>query len=292
MAGGMAGPAEKGGLMRWCAHRAILVAAVVACGAGLASAQNATAVAPLPKECVGPANATPASVPLPNVAAALKARKTLNILAIGGTSASLRGPVSGGHYATVERFLEQTFKGLDVEIVHRGVSGELAADAAERIKNEVALTKADLVLWQLGTADALARVPIDDFKTSVSETLQWLKEHKVDVILVGMRYTRVIARDPQYQKTRQVVELTAKQQNVLRINRYEAEEALAKLRKNQGVDLPEVEVTDSNYACIAEYVARAIVAGLFVKDRPPAHGAGAPPPGKAPGPSTAPAPRK
>ena len=66
--------------------------------------------------------------------------------------------------------LESTFKGLDVEVVHRGVSGELAADAAERIKTEVALNDADLVLWQLGTADALAQVPVAAFYVTVTQT--------------------------------------------------------------------------------------------------------------------------
>jgi hypothetical protein len=51
------------------------------------------------------------------------------------------------------------------------VSGELAADAAERIKTEVALADADLVLWQLGTADAMAQVPVADFHAVVSETV-------------------------------------------------------------------------------------------------------------------------
>ena len=88
-----------------------------------------------------------ADSPLPNIAVALKERKKIAILAIGSTSASLRGPVSRSHYAIVERFLESTFNGLDVVIVHRGVSGELAADAGARIKNEVALADPDL--WRL-----------------------------------------------------------------------------------------------------------------------------------------------
>jgi hypothetical protein len=50
--------------------------------------------------------------------------------------------VSGGHYAIVEHFLETIFKGLDVQIVHRGVSGELAADAAERIKKNCGASRA------------------------------------------------------------------------------------------------------------------------------------------------------
>ena len=88
----------------------------------------------------------------PNVSAALRDRKKIRILAIGATSIARRDSAPGGYHAIIEQFLERTFKGIDVEIFNRGVSGELARDAAERIKTEVALTEADLVLWQVGTA--------------------------------------------------------------------------------------------------------------------------------------------
>jgi hypothetical protein len=187
---------------------------------------------------------------------------------MGSTSASLRGPVSGGHYAVVERYLESTFKGLDVEVVHRGVSGELAADAAERIKTEVALTDADLVLWQLGTADALAHVPVADFYVAVSDTITWLKERKIDVILVGLRYARSMAKDLHYQAIRAAVAEVGTQHNVLRIRRYDAEEMLEKIRLKQAMPVSEAEATESSYVCLAEYLARAIAAGLFVKAPP------------------------
>jgi hypothetical protein len=206
---------------------------------------------------------------LPNIATALRERRKIKMLAIGGTSASLRGPVSGGHYAIVERLLESAFKGLDVEIVHRGVSGELAANTAERIKTEVALTDADIVLWQLGTADALAQVPVADFYASVSDAVRWLKEHKVDVVLVGLRYARIMANDLHYQAIRKAIQELAKEHNVLRVGRYEAEETLDKLRRAQGVDISATEATEAGYACMAEYLARAIVAGLFVRASPP-----------------------
>ncbi len=269
MAGGMAGPDKKAGLIRHSVWVLALAAAMLQ-PASRASAQSPPSSSPLPKECTLPGNTGPVPASLPRVAAALKERKKISILAIGGTSASLRGPVSGGHYATVERFLEQMFKGLDVEVVHRGVSGELATDAANRIKNEVGLTNADLVLWQLGTADALSRAPVEDFAAAVSETLTWLREHNVDVILVGMRYTRGMASDPDYQQFRTAIQAIAKQQNVLRISRYEAEEVLEKVRKNQGVALTDAEISETDYACLAESIARSIAAGLFAKDRPPA----------------------
>ncbi len=247
---------------------AATVTAVVVLGwAFVASAQDKPELAPLPKECEVPGSAPViSSSPLPNVAVALKERKRIKILAIGGTSASLRGPVSGGHYAVVERFLESTFRGLDVEIVHRGVSGELASNAAERIMTEVALIGADLVLWQLGTADAFAQLPVEDFRVLVSQTLAWLKEHKIDVVLGDLRYARGMAKDARYQAMRVAIREMAKEQNVLRISRYDAEEMLERIRRQQEIQVSEAEVTEANYVCMAEYLARAIAAGMFLRE--------------------------
>jgi lysophospholipase L1-like esterase len=255
--------------MRRVAAIAALLSALAFSWAASARAQTAPVLTPVPKGCEAPGVQVISSSPLPNIAIALKERKKINILAIGSTSASLRGPVPGGHYAVVERFLEEHFKGLDVSVVHRGVSGELAADAAERIKNEVALTSADLVLWQLGTADAMAQVPVADFYVAVAEALGWLKEHKVDVILVGMRYARSMAKDLHYQAIRAAIREAAKEQNVLRIGRYEAEETLEKIRQRQdGLPVSEAAITESGYVCMAEYLARAIAAGLFAREQP------------------------
>lgn len=262
---GMAGPDKKAGLMG-AASRLMGAALALVTASSIALAQDATALAPMPKECEAPGDTEIASSPLPSVAMALKERKKIRILAIGGTSASLRGPVSGGHFAVVEQFLEATFKGLDVEIVHRGVSGELASDAGERIKNEVALNSPELVLWQLGTADALARVSIVDFHATVARTVTWLKEHKIDVILVGLRYARSMAQDAHYQTMRTAVRSVAREHNVLRISRYEAEEVLDKVRKSRGVTIGEAQMTEAGYVCLAEYMGRAIAAGLFVKE--------------------------
>ena len=64
----------------------------------------------------------------------------------------------------LEQILERTIKGLDVEIINRGFSGELAEAAGKRIKIEVALNHPDIVLWQVGTNDAFAQVPVESFQ--------------------------------------------------------------------------------------------------------------------------------
>jgi acyl-CoA thioesterase-1 len=252
--------------MRCAQSIAAVLAAVAVAWASWAHGQG-PALAPVPKACEAPGANVVAASPLPNVAVALKERKKINILAIGATSASLRGPVSGGYYAIVEHFLEATFKGLDVEVVHRGVSGELAGDAADRLKNEVALTNTDLVLWQLGTADALAQVPAEEFYAAVTQTVIWLKEHKIDVILVGLRYAHSMVKDAHYQAIRLAIQQIAKEQNVLKIGRYEAEETLEKVRREQGgMPMTEAETTEADYVCMAEYLARAIASGLFLRE--------------------------
>ena len=227
----------------------------------------------IPKECQAPGAATVASAAIPNVSVALRDRKKIRILAIGATSIARRDSAPGGYHAIIEQFLERTFKGVDVEIFNRGVSGELARDAVERIKTEVALTEADLVLWQVGTADAMARVPVDDFKATVREAVAWLKEHKIDVALIGMQYSRRMADDPGYQALRAAVQGVANEQVVLRIGRYDAIETIQKIRLQQGEPVSEAELTEAGYVCMAEYLARAIATGLFAKTPSPLNGA-------------------
>jgi acyl-CoA thioesterase I len=253
--------------------RCIVMAVILLAGSGTLAAQGGGTTTPIPKSCevkgATEPSASVAASSLPRVAAALKDRKQIKILTIGGASVSQLGPAAGGYSALIEKFLEQTFKGLDVVIVERGISGELASDAAERIKTEVALSSADLVLWQVGTNDALAQVGSADFKRVVADTVVWLKDRSVDVILVGTRYTPTVAKDLHYQAFRNLLKEVAAEQNVLRISRYEAEETLARIRTEEGVVMSDVDVSEASYVCMAEYLARAIVVNLYGKQPPP-----------------------
>lgn len=104
----------------------------------------------------------------------------MRILTIGAAPGRIGS--HGGTYTDVIKAMRQrALKGIDVEVINRGVSGELAINAAERMRNEVGLEEPDLVLWQLGTNDALAYVPTADFIAVVKQQIEWLKAHKVDV---------------------------------------------------------------------------------------------------------------
>ena len=155
------------------------------------------------------------------MAAALAKRKTLRILAMGAAPGRV-GARGGGYTELIEAMLERALKGIDVVMINRGVSGELAANAATRMKNEVALDEPDLVLWQVGTNDALAYVPADEFAATVKDQIDWLKAHKVDVVLVGLQFAKQMLRDAHYIEIREALRRVAAQENVIVVRFFEA----------------------------------------------------------------------
>lgn len=236
--------------------------------AGTAQGQPPTEpqIVPLSKECQTPNVTAPPERPLPNTLKALKERKVIKILTIGASASAVQETPGGGYQGIIVAALEKAVPGLDVLIIDRGVSGELARDAALRMQTEVALTEPDLVLWQVGSNDALARIPVDQFVATLTDNVRWLKEHNVDVVLVGLHYIRRMRKDAHYQAIRAALSQVADSEKVLRIDRYQAMEMIERMR--EGTTPPnEFALTEAGYACIAEYIARGITSGIFVKRR-------------------------
>jgi lysophospholipase L1-like esterase len=240
-----------------------LLVALAALTVGAAVAQPTPELPPIAKDC---AEVSSSDTPLPNSAVALQDRKKIKILAIGASSTAVLGWQHEGRPPLLEQILERTIKGLDVEIINRGISGELADAAATRLQIEVALDHPDIVLWQVGTNDALAGVTVDAFADTVRGTLRWLKENKIDVILVGLHYMKQLADDAHYQAIRNTLQQIAVEENVMRIRRYEAIEILARtLGTTERPEPGDFGLSEAGYNCMAQYVARAIAVGLYAK---------------------------
>lgn len=225
------------------------------------------AASPVSKACQPGAAAVSEESALPNVAAALARGKTLRILAFG--AAPGRVTSRGGYTGLIETMLERALKGVDVIMINRGVSGELAAGAAIRMKNEVALEEPDLVLWQVGTNDALAYVSVDEFALTVKDQIDWLKAHKVDVVLVGLQFANRMLRDAHYIDVREALRRVAAQENVIAIRFFEAMQIINKVESGTvALVSDEIEHNEAGYNCLAQYVARAITLGVFAKNMP------------------------
>lgn len=247
---------------------AVVLSATLGAATGWSQSNSPAGVPPMPapfsQDCTIGDTAIVAESPLPHVTAALQQRKQIKILTIGASGPVGRRHQRGGYADQIRNILKQAVKGIDVVMINRGVSGELAADAAARIRNEVALTEPDLVLWQVGTNDALAYVPLTDLETSVIETIRWLKEHKVDVVLAGLQYTDQMAQDENYRAVRELMRKIAVQEHVMIVRRYEAQRLLNQASiSGGGLEPDEFQRSDAGYACLAQYVARAITLGIF-----------------------------
>ena len=197
---------------------------------------------------------------------ALKENRVVKVLAVGSSSTSGVGATSA--FATypvrLENDLEVMFKGVDIDVISRGVPGEAGLGACTRMKREVAETKPDLVVWQVGTNDAMARADIDDLKINLAKTLQWLAKNHIDVVLIDPQFTARLANDDHYTKVVRAIEDVARQERVMLVHRFSA---MAVLAKQKGEDTllatDRFHLNDLGYRCMAEYAAGAIVAGII-----------------------------
>jgi acyl-CoA thioesterase-1 len=253
-----------------CAGTTIAGALLIALGLPALSEPASRPEAPTPPpfslECQSGGEALAADSPLPNVAAALASRKRIRILTIGASAAAGRRTTPGGYTALLEQMLERAVKGLNVIMINRGVSGELAANAATRIRIETAITRPNVVLWQVGTNDALAYVSVPHIEATVVDTIHWLRDHKVDVILVGLQQVEGLAQNPHYIAVRDALRGIAARENVIIVRRDEAMRLIKQAKREGNLPLPdEFEETETGYTCLAQYVARAITLGVFGK---------------------------
>ena len=197
---------------------------------------------------------------------ALKEGRVVKVLAIGSSSTS--GVGASSPFATypvrLENDLEVQFKGVDIDVISRGVPGEAGMGACSRMKREVAEAKPDLVVWQIGTNDAVGRADIDELKVNLAHTLQWLARNHIDVVLIDPQFTSRLAADDHYTHVVRAIEEVAKQERVLLVHRFSAMADLAK-QKGEGALLAgdRFHLNDLGYRCMAEYAAGAIVAGLI-----------------------------
>jgi acyl-CoA thioesterase-1 len=206
---------------------------------------------------------------LRSVRRAILEKRPVRVIALGSSSSAditASSPLAN-YPIRLENDLEGVIEGLQVEMFPRGQSGEVAEGAAERLMAEVAEIKPDLIVWQVGTNDAIARIDADDFGEQLRETLGWLASHQIDVVLIDPQYVERLSHDTHYTGIVNEIATVASEKRVLLVNRYDAMADLA--RDNPGssyLSNDRFQLNDLGYRCMAEYAARAIVAGILQAD--------------------------
>lgn len=218
--------------------------------------------------CAAPDATVSSMAPLPILATALQSRMNVRVLAVGNVASSGSGRIYGQQRYTdeLEEILERSVKGLDLIFTHRGVSGEPTSTTAERLQHEIAELNPDLVLWQVGTYDALSQTPVAEFEAVFSGAVEWIKGHGKDLVIVGLQYTTGLSKDPHYRAIKDAIGRVAARHNVLLVRRYEAVQFIATASQEQAkLAKNDFMMTELGYRCMAEHIARALVVNIFAR---------------------------
>jgi acyl-CoA thioesterase I len=207
--------------------------------------------------------------PLKSLSRALRGKPHVKVLAIGSSSTVGLGASSptATYVARLEPTLEGALGGIDFDVVGRGMSGEVAQGAADRMRKEVEDTKPDLVVWQVGTNDALRHVELDKFKSCLHTTLARLAAMGVDVVLINPQYGESLVKDAYYEQVVAAIAEVARQAGVLLVDRFDAMRELQRERGDRFyLTADSLHMNDVGYRCMAEQLARAIVGNLVQAD--------------------------
>jgi acyl-CoA thioesterase-1 len=207
--------------------------------------------------------------PLKSLNRAIRSKPQVKVLAIGSSSTVGLGATTptATYVARLEPTLEGALKGIDFDVIGRGMSGEEAQGAADRMRKEVEDANPDLVVWQVGTNDALRHVDLDKFKNCLRTTLAWLAGMGIDVVLINPQYGQFLVKDAYYEQVVAAIADVARQSGVLLANRFEAMRELQRERGDRFyLTADSLHMNDVGYRCMAEQLARAIVGGLVQAD--------------------------
>lgn len=207
--------------------------------------------------------------PLRGLRRAIRENRDPRVLAIGSSSTVGVGASrpQNAYIAKLESNLEGTFRGLDFTVVGKGMSGEVAEGQSARMKDTVAEVKPDLVLWQVGTNDAIRHVDLNGFKDCLRRTLSWLRDNKFDVVLVDPQYSDALVKDAFYYETVAAVADVAHEMRVLLVDRFEAMRELSAQRGDRFyLTSDNLHLNDNGHRCMAEQLARSIAAGVLQAD--------------------------
>ncbi len=166
---------------------------------------------------------------VPNLLHNLPKKKNthLHILAIGSSSTAGTG-AGGKENAYIQKtsfYLNQKSSHNNpwpmVRLTARGIGGERAAGAVQRLEEAIMETKPDLLIWQVGTNDALGKIPMEDLRKTIETGLTIIEDNNLPVILIDPQFFPKIYKNQLYTNTVNLLSAMASTQNLPLVKRFE-----------------------------------------------------------------------
>ena len=143
-----------------------------------------------PAECRVAANLIEPDFPLPQVARALAAKR-LSILVIGSGSMLLPGAdgSKNAYPARLQHALTEMLPGVEVKVVTDVQAHRNAVETVKALKPALAAAKPALVVWGIGTVDAIQAIDPDQFSHALDHGINIVHSAGADVVLINAQYS-------------------------------------------------------------------------------------------------------
>lgn len=188
----------------------------------------------------------------------------LRILAIGSSTTEGVGATAPDRTYPVqlEREMERLLPHARVEMHVSGVGGETAVQTLARLERELKAHDPDLVIWQVGTNDALSDVGEETFRTLLDRGIMAVDGARADLILMNQQFFPSIRHKSRYEKFVRMVEEAGLRKRACVFNRYAlmqqwGETSADTLKSMLSTD--QFHMSDRGYACMARVLADEIV---------------------------------
>ncbi len=185
--------------------------------------------------------------------------KSLKIIAIGSSSTEGVGASapSYAYPAQLAAELKLKFK-IYAEVKNQGVGGETAPETLARLKATLDGPPADLVIWQVGTNDALLGMNPAGLRNELDDGIAEAQAKKEPLILIDQQLMTPRLHDAAYAQYVKVVDEEAARYHVPVLSRFAMMQALAEndpagwkaIQSGDGVHM-----NDLGYQCLAHSLA-------------------------------------
>jgi lysophospholipase L1-like esterase len=193
------------------------------------------------------------------LAARQNPNRPLQVLAIGSSSTLGIGASAptNAYPARLASVLTSQW-GIAAEVRNAGVGGEESAATLERLRSELASRRPDLVIWQVGTNDAVSGVDADVFRADVEAGVAMARALRVPMILVDPQFYFGIKDLARYKQFVAIVGEVGAQMHVPVFSRFAMMQAwgaksAGALRAALAPD--GFHMDDQGYACFAQALA-------------------------------------
>ena len=182
----------------------------------------------------------------------------LNILAIGSSSTEGIGASAPSRTYPAQLAEDLTRDdGIAAEVKNAGVGGELAAKTLQRLKATLKAARPELVIWQVGTNDAIVGVDEALFRGTVESGVAAARAAGVPLVLVGPQFSLKIPDIARYQRFVAMVDEIGERLRVPVLSRYammkQAGANTLALLSRDGLHM-----SDLGYHCLARALAAEI----------------------------------